>query len=97
MRFAISGIGIPAEKLQSIFDKFSQVDGSSTRKHEGTGLGLAIATRLVELMGGKIEVESEVGVGSSFSFTIEMEVHGEAGCGEGSIDQPARTPGAGHR
>jgi len=72
-----TGIGIPAEKLQSIFDKFSQVDGSSTRKHEGTGLGLAIATRLVELMGGKIEVESEVGVGSSFSFTIEMEVHGE--------------------
>ncbi|MBU4529926.1 MAG: response regulator [Hoeflea sp.] len=72
-----TGIGIPPEKLDSIFDKFSQVDGSSTRKHEGTGLGLAIATRLVELMGGKIEVESEVGVGSTFSFTIEMDVHGE--------------------
>ncbi|MDZ7603445.1 MAG: ATP-binding protein, partial [Hoeflea sp.] len=72
-----TGIGIPPDKLDSIFDKFSQVDGSSTRKHEGTGLGLAIATRLVELMGGKIEVESEVGVGSTFSFTIEMDVHGE--------------------
>ena len=72
-----TGIGIPQEKLDTIFDKFSQVDGSSTRKHEGTGLGLAIATRLVELMGGRIEVESEIGVGSTFSFTIEMEVYGE--------------------
>ncbi|MCY0092582.1 hybrid sensor histidine kinase/response regulator [Hoeflea ulvae] len=73
-----TGIGIPPEKLDSIFDKFSQVDGSSTRKHEGTGLGLAIATRLVELMGGRIEVESEPGVGSTFSFTIEMDVYGDA-------------------
>jgi len=72
-----TGIGIPAEKQDAIFEKFSQVDGSSTRKHEGTGLGLAIATRLVELMGGKIELESEVGVGSTFSFTIQMDVDGE--------------------
>ncbi|OCW58142.1 hybrid sensor histidine kinase/response regulator [Hoeflea olei] len=72
-----TGIGIPADKIDTIFDKFSQVDGSSTRKHEGTGLGLAIATRLVELMGGRIKCESEVGVGSTFSFTIEMDVHGE--------------------
>ena len=73
-----TGIGIPANKQGAIFEKFSQVDGSSTRKHEGTGLGLAIATRLVELMGGKIELESEVGVGSTFSFTVEMDVDGSA-------------------
>ncbi|MCZ4289767.1 hybrid sensor histidine kinase/response regulator [Hoeflea alexandrii] len=73
-----TGIGIPADKQATIFEKFSQVDGSSTRKHEGTGLGLAIATRLVELMGGKIELESEVGVGSSFSFTIEMDVDAQS-------------------
>jgi CheY-like chemotaxis protein len=69
-----TGMGIPADKQATIFEKFSQVDGSSTRKHEGTGLGLAIATRLVEMMGGKIELESEVGVGSTFSFVIEMDV-----------------------
>ena len=85
-----TGIGIPAEKLDTIFDKFSQVDGSSTRKHEGTGLGLAIATRLVELMGGKIEVESEVGVGSTFSFTVEMDVDGDTGAA--AVQKP-QTPG----
>lgn len=73
-----TGIGIPADKQATIFEKFSQVDGSSTRKHEGTGLGLAIATRLVDMMGGKIELESEVGVGSSFSFTIEMDVDAQS-------------------
>ncbi|MEM5470581.1 response regulator [Hoeflea sp. AS60] len=72
-----TGMGIPTDKQNTIFEKFSQVDGSSTRKHEGTGLGLAIATRLVELMGGKIELESQVGVGSTFSFTIEMDVDGQ--------------------
>ncbi|SOE16743.1 signal transduction histidine kinase [Hoeflea halophila] len=72
-----TGIGIPADKQEAIFEKFSQVDGSSTRKHEGTGLGLAIATRLVEMMGGKIVLDSQVGVGSTFSFTIEMDVDGQ--------------------
>ena len=72
-----TGIGIPAEKLQSVFEKFAQVDGSSTRRHEGTGLGLAISARLVDLMGGKIGVESEISRGSAFWFTISLPVHRE--------------------
>jgi CheY-like chemotaxis protein len=67
-----TGIGIPADKLQLVFEKFSQVDASSTRRHEGTGLGLAITSRLVDLMGGKVGVESKEGEGSTFWFTIEL-------------------------
>jgi signal transduction histidine kinase/DNA-binding response OmpR family regulator len=75
VRVEDTGIGIPAEKLQSVFEKFAQVDGSSTRRHEGTGLGLAIGARLVDLMGGKIGVESEIGRGSVFWFAVPLPAH----------------------
>jgi two-component system sensor histidine kinase/response regulator len=69
---ADTGIGIPAEKQTSIFEAFQQADGSMTRKYGGTGLGLTISSRLVELMGGRIWVESEFGNGSRFQFTIRL-------------------------
>ncbi len=68
-----TGIGIPPEKLNTIFDSFSQADTSTTREYGGTGLGLTISKRLIEKMGGRIWVESEQGVGSSFHFTVRME------------------------
>ena len=72
LRVTDTGIGIPADKLTLVFEKFSQVDASSTRRHEGTGLGLAITSRLVSLMGGEVGVDSVEGQGSTFWFRITL-------------------------
>jgi two-component system, sensor histidine kinase and response regulator len=76
LRFVVrdTGIGIPRDKQKTIFEAFSQVDGSTTRKYGGTGLGLTISSRLIEAMHGKIWVESEPGQGSSFYCTAELGV-----------------------
>src|SRR6185436_1400271 len=67
-----TGVGIPLDRQQSIFEPFTQVDGSTTRKHGGTGLGLTISSQLVQLMGGRISVESEPGKGSTFRFDVSL-------------------------
>jgi PAS domain S-box-containing protein len=68
-----TGVGIPPDKQKLIFEPFSQADTSTTRKYGGTGLGLTISTRLVQMMGGKMWVESQVGHGSVFHFTVRMK------------------------
>lgn len=68
-----TGIGIPAEQQEEIFERFTQVDSSYTKRYQGTGLGLAISKKLVEKMGGKIWVESDVGRGSTFYFSLPCE------------------------
>jgi signal transduction histidine kinase/DNA-binding response OmpR family regulator len=75
LQFTVSdtGIGIPREKQALIFDPFSQADCSTTRKYGGTGLGLTISARLIELMGGRIRLDSEVGRGTHFIFTVQMK------------------------
>jgi PAS domain S-box-containing protein len=86
-----SGIGIPADKLDSIFEAFSQADQSTTRRYGGTGLGLSISSRLVELMGGRMSVDSEVGKGSTFHFTVVL------GLDATQLTPPATEPLAGKR
>ena len=69
-----TGIGIPQEKLRSIFSEFTQADASTSRKYGGTGLGLAISQRFCRMMGGSIAVSSEIGKGSTFSVQLPAKV-----------------------
>jgi signal transduction histidine kinase/ActR/RegA family two-component response regulator len=71
---ADTGEGVAAEKLESVFARFTQADGAVSRRHGGTGLGLSICRGLVDLMGGEVRAVSEIGVGSTFSFTIQAPV-----------------------
>jgi PAS domain S-box-containing protein len=92
IHFAVedTGIGIPADKLEEIFNPFQQADTSSTRRFGGTGLGLAISRHLTELMGGRIWVESQPGRGSTFHFTIQAH---SSGTPKNDILQPAALVG----
>jgi signal transduction histidine kinase/FixJ family two-component response regulator len=80
VRFAVSdtGAGIPEVRRKAIFEPFTQADNSTTRKHGGTGLGLTISTRMVQMMGGTISVESEEGKGSTFAFTARLGLTADA-------------------
>ena len=82
---ADTGIGIPVEKLESIFAAFEQVDASTTRKYGGTGLGLAISVQLVKLMAGRLWVESVLNEGSQFHFTVQLGLQPETGRHESSV------------
>ena len=70
LRVADTGVGIPKEELDRVFEPFVQLDSGLTRKAEGAGLGLAISRRLARLMGGDLTLQSEVGKGSTFIFTL---------------------------
>jgi two-component system sensor histidine kinase/response regulator len=96
LHFTVSdtGVGIPEEKRELIFAPFSQADTSTTRKYGGTGLGLTISTRLVEMMGGKIWVESETGRGSQFHFTTRLGLTDAKEIKIGSIAPPEILRGA---
>ncbi len=85
IRVVDTGVGIPQEKLATIFEPFAQADGSISRKYGGTGLGLSISTRLVALMGGALAVDSAPGEGSTFSFWLPIDIQSAADL------QPARS------
>jgi PAS domain S-box-containing protein len=81
-----TGLGIPSDRIDRLFQSFSQVDASTNRRFGGTGLGLAICKRLVEMMGGQISVRSQLGKGSTFSFSIPLAIAAT------HIEQPRRMP-----
>ena len=82
-----TGIGIPADKLGSIFESFTQADASTTRKYGGTGLGLTISKSLAEMMGGRLTAESQPGAGSTFTLELQLEIADEQ-----PVDLPPRAP-----
>jgi len=94
LRFSVrdQGIGIPASALEHLFEPFRQADSSHSRSYGGTGLGLAICDRLVEALGGTLEVESVVGEGSTFSFELELASVADASTSLTSADRDVPTP-----